>query len=938
MKKFSILLFAAASIFAVASCERDELTEPVQAVAGDGETTTITLAFDDTKTALVDGKTTWVAGDKVRIYSKKGTTYQDVEVPESAAGKAAVEVEVNMRSDTLYAVYPVESANGIVSDTLVSIVLPAKPDGLFASANICVAVAKKSTTLKFKNVTSVLKVNVNSGNVVEILQVKAQNAMNGTFTVGYDEAGVPELTATSTSRSATVAIGGIDGDYYIPVAPGAYASEFAMTALRGNGGYQTVQSSRENTLVVNTIYNLGTIGSNLSTGLPGEGTEASPYTISNDGEFGAFLASVNMGNPYSGKYVSLNTELEEPVQSPVGFYNASDDQSPFGGIFLGNNHTVKVDIDEANVDNKNYMALFGVLDEGGAIKDLKVSGSVKAEGDYSAGVVAYVRGSADAKAYITNCTSDVVVASTGDRVGGIAGYATQAEFDNCTNNGKVDGNNSVAGIVGYTYYATVVNSRNTAPVTSNATNSTGILSVANGASWFDASNYNAGTGGIIGWAQNSEVKDCSNSADITAFVKVGGIVGSTYWTNVTDVTNSGNITGKGYREYNIASQMGTALGSGAGGAIGYQLISGTLKNATNSGNVKGYTGVGGLVGVITSNQSVAPKVINVTNTGNVTTDISGGAPTSETGSITSFPRGVGGMNPGTGGIIGSAISMRYAGTNPVIEDCVNKGEVFSNAVNVGGILGLSYDAGNSTAPVYKYIDRCVNEGNVTGGPYRVGGILGYTFSRYVGRTAIRNCANHGTITGTRETNGGTVVGGIAGGCGANVNNYRGNAGHISIYNCYNDGDVLYSTATLIDPYVGGIIGFVWGNSAFGNLYNVAYVGPANKTAEPASGAEGYLGALAGNQYADYLNYAFHLEGIAGGRPVGTAGNAARTTTICTFDKEGTLSQDVTANNKQCGTLLEVLNEWQNYYVGDGNVYYNWVKGSNGYPVFDTTMN
>ena len=927
MKKISIFLLAAASILAVASCERAEIQEPV-AIAS-GETTTLTLAFDATKTALVDGKTTWVAGDKVRIYSAEGTSYQDVEVPSDAAGKATVTVEVNMKSDKYYAVYPVESANGI-TDGKVGILIPTRPDGLFASANICVAEVADGTTLSFKNVTSILKVNVASNNVVEILQIKAQNTLNGTFTVGYDEYGVPVLTGVSGSRSATVAVG-VDGDYYVPVAPGTYASEFAITALRGNGGYQTISSSRENEIAINTIYSLGTIGNDLKGGLPGEGTEASPYTISNDGEFNAFVASVNMGNPYEGKFVSLQTDPEEAIQTPIGHYYAADDQAAFAGFFLGNNHTIKLDLDGDNLDSQNYVALFGVLDEGGILKDIKVAGTSKATGNYTAGVVAYVRGSVDNRAMVSNCSSTAKILSTGDRVAGIAGYACYSDIENCVNNGAVEGRNSVAGIVGYGYYDTLENPVNTAAITSNATTSTGFLTVANGGASYTLSNYNNGVGGIIGWAQNTAVNTPVNSAAVTGFTKVGGIAGVAYWSNVVDATNSGAISGTGYYEYNISSQMGTSGGSCVGGIVGYQLVSGTVSNSNNSGNISGFGGVGGVTGIMTSSQSAAPTIKDCINTGNVTSDISAGVANNGGSLISVFPRGVGGMHAGTGGIIGSAISFRYEAACPKINNCTNKGTVLTkNSPNVGGILGLSFDAGNSAGPAYKYIDNCVNEGNVTGGPYRIGGILGYSFSRYVGRTVVRNCANHGTVTGTRDVNGGTVVGGIAGGVGANSASYRtSSAGHISIYNCYNDGDIVYSTDDLTDPYVGGVIGFLWGNSNCQNNYNLGYVGPASKKT-PAEGALGYLGAICGNQYASYVKFSYYHESVLGGQPVGTKGEAAETTTVCSFDDKAVLSQTVTANNKSCDTLLDALNEWVNYY--SSVPYYGWVAGYGGFPV------
>ena len=342
MKKIYLFLLAAAGILAAASCAREELMDPSQSLNCD-EVTTLTFSLESTKTALVDGKTTWVSGDKVRVYNSTGTFSQDIEIPEDAVGKSAFSVDVSMKDTVYYAVYPVEAANGI-SDKKVSVVLPSNPDGRFASANICAAEVHNGTTLQLRNVTAVLKINIQSGNVIEILQFNAKNAMNGSFKVDLTGEN-PALETVSSGKSATVAIGGIDGEYFIPVAPGTYATDFSVTALRGNGGYQTLTTTADNEVAINKLFDLGLIGDKLSNGLSGEGTEANPYFISNLGEYTAFSASVNLGNPYEDKYVSLQIDLtEEPVVTPIGYYISADEQAYFAGHFLGNGHTVKLDL------------------------------------------------------------------------------------------------------------------------------------------------------------------------------------------------------------------------------------------------------------------------------------------------------------------------------------------------------------------------------------------------------------------------------------------------------------------------------------------------------------------------------------------------------------------------------------------------------------------
>ncbi|MBQ6015489.1 MAG: hypothetical protein IJL22_04220 [Bacteroidales bacterium] len=904
MKKIYLFLLAAAGILAVASCAREEFIDNSGDVNATEEVTTLTFSFGAVKTALVEGKTTWAAGDKIRVYTSDAGFYRDVEVPEDAIGKASFSAEVNIKDTLYYAVYPIEACKSI-SGGKVNVVLPTNPDGRFASANICVA-ATKGSEFQFKNVTAVLKINVNSGNVVEMLQVSAskenETGIVGNLAVSF-EGDTLNFAVTSPSKSATIAVGGVDGDYFIPVLPGKYKTGFSVTALRANGGYQTLKTTSDNVVKVNTLLNLGTIGNNLSDGLSGKGTEAEPFVISNLGEWTAFQASVNLGKSYAGEYVSLETDVTEAVAKPVGYYLSSDVQYPFSGIFKGNNHTVLLDIDGKNLDSEDEVGLFGYVGAGASITDLTVEGTVT---------------------------------STGIDVGGVVGWACGANgktitLKNLTNKAKISTSSSCAGgVVAYAYFTDILNCNNQETVTSTATAGTGMFFPAGNN--YSASDYNCGVGGVAGWAQNCTIKDATNSAAITGYTKVGGIAGTTYWTGVDNAHNTADITANGYYEgNNISGQMQMGLGSATGGVIGWVHTSGAIKNCSNSGKVVGKLGIGGVIGLANSNQSATPSFTNLTNSGTVTSNTEGTGKT--------FPRGIGGHNPGTGGIIGSLV--RFGPKVQVyVTNCKNlkSGTVYSPSVNTGGIVGLVHDHGNTSKPMYSYVKECVNEADVTGGPYWVGGIVGYSFARYGGRLEIRNCANHGKVTGTRASGNGTVAGGILGGFGSN-----GAAGTyqpidmIHLYNNYNDGEVVYSSLSLTVPYVGGIIGNSWGTAYIQNNYNIGYVGPSDKS-EPVAAALKYLGGLAGYQKYSSVHYSYSANNVLGGQIVGTAGTANRTDTVCSFDPaDGTLAINVTANNVICDKLIDALNGWQDYYKGDGTVHFNWTGPAN-HPVFDTTMN
>ena len=139
---------------------------------------------------------------------------------------------------------------------------------------------------------------------------------------------------------------------------------------------------------------------------------------------------------------------------------------------------------------------------------------------------------------------------------------------------------------------------------------------------------------------------------------------------------------------------------------------GTVKDLSVSGSVKGDWYVGGVVGRNGGN------VINCTFSGSVSGNI--------------YVGGVVGQNGGT------------------VENCYNTGSVSGNSV--GGVVGY-----NSST-----VENCYNTGtvNVSGNGY-VGGVVGLNDGS---SSTVENCYNTGTVTGTDD-----YVGGVVGDNGGNGN-------------------------------------------------------------------------------------------------------------------------------------------------------------------------
>lgn len=125
----------------------------------------------------------------------------------------------------------------------------------------------------------------------------------------------------------------------------------------------------------------------------------------------------------------------------------------------------------------------------------------------------------------------------------------------------------------------------------------------------------------------------------------------------------------------------------------------------------------------------------------------------------------------------------YGHDGAIINNCVNYAAIRAvggGDTDAGGIVGkVSYSQNDHGTAVL----NCVNYGSVSGSGYHTGGIMGYQ----MGASVIANCANYGSVYGARD-----CVGGIAG------ENYNKES---KVYNCVNAGSVTGS-----NKYRGAIVG------------------------------------------------------------------------------------------------------------------------------------
>lgn len=244
MKK-TLFMVAAVALAAAVSCNKEGLGDNGE---GQAPSSIVFTAGVETKTTLVDnGDKTydihWVNGDAIVVDGVTFTTEDD-------GAKAFFYTESAFTADNdYYAIYPASAGTSFESIT-VPAVQTAKAGDFHAAA--VVSVAKSATTsLDFKNVTSILKFQVPAP--AETVTISSTSALAGEVSVDYNN-GEPAWTAKNTVNEVTVNGPFETGkDYYVAVLPG----EKADFEVRLDGYYSksvtSVNPKRSKVMAMGTL-------------------------------------------------------------------------------------------------------------------------------------------------------------------------------------------------------------------------------------------------------------------------------------------------------------------------------------------------------------------------------------------------------------------------------------------------------------------------------------------------------------------------------------------------------------------------------------------------------------------------------------------------------------------------------------------------------------
>lgn len=621
------------------------------------------------------------------------------------------------------------------------------------------------------------------------------NVVNSAAVSGDSNVGGIVGRATNTTVEDAINTGTIEGNSKNETNVGGLIGEMKDSNTADNYKSQIIGNSYNLGDVSGNGHNVGGLVGSASNSTIGDGTN---LVYNRMDVTGAYNVGGIVGN-MEGTTVQ-NAENSGTVTA-IGY---DDGNYTFHTDYTGNGYSTggskTVDVNVANVGGiagtSSSSIIIDVLNTG----DVSSSKVKEQEQEYyAAGNVGGIVGSA-VDTNITNATNRENEVRGAHNVGGVAGYFGNSSDDDSSldytvTNGINDGGDIMA--TGARYgndfvRETIRHDYNAAADSNNdgkyiVGNIGGVIGYMDGNNVYVTNSANRGTVHTLDITDQNNIKDASTAAN------VGGVVGKIDRGNTITI-DSGNVNEAAVsNSYNTGDVRGyTAIG----GIVG-MMYNGEIAGSYNLGNIMstrisaGGTiplNMGGIVGDTTENSSARAYLYDVYNKGQIGDE-----------TYTYKGRHVGG------------IAGRLSGT---IEKAYNAGEIYNAAAVTGGIVGYM-SAGK--------INNVFNTGNITvvhndGADVGVqlGGLVG---AANIGRgnTTISNAYNLGVIRAfkgneNKKTNG---VGGVVG----TVVSYKGisgeSEGKLDIKNVYTTGD-LYSE--------NGGVGAVYGSA----LENVTTVGQNNE--------------------------------------------------------------------------------------------------------------
>ena len=611
-------------------------------------------------------------------------------------------------------------------------------------------------------------------------------------------------------------------------------------SITGGNNVGAVVGNANNTILNNVVNSAAVSGNSNVGGIVGSATNSAIKDAINTGTINGSGDNVGglIGNLQNSKFIEATDTTKEVEKGLIGnSYNLGDvsgNGHNVGGLVgSASNSTIG---DDTNLVY-NRMDVTGAYNVGGIVGNMTAStvqnaensGTVMATGHtteyykYHTGetVKDNLPNDADLSSGIASVKVDVANA------GGIAGTSsasndgTVSKIENVTNTANVSSKTNtyeqygskheyytagnVGGIVGRAEDTNITNATNRENEMRGAHNVGGVAGYFGGTGTVSGGINDGGDIMATGARYNDNfvrelIRPVGNSNESFIIGNIGGVVGYMDGDNVyvTGSANRGTVHSQDIEEGNAANVLYTSQAANVGGVVGKIDRSDTkglveiknntslaaVNNSYNTGDVRGYTGVGGVVGMMYNGEVASSYNLGYLRTTRIATN----------------GENIEAVN--MGGIVGDTTEgSRSKGV--IIYDVYNKGQIGDDtytyyARHVAGIVGRLSGT----------VEKAYNNGEIYNGYTATGGIAGWMYEG-----SINNAFNTGNITVYNHDSSTSQVGGIVG--AASVA-----SGDINLTNVYNLGTLrsfqANSTYAELNHNVGansvaGIIGALMNN-------------------------------------------------------------------------------------------------------------------------------
>ena len=593
-------------------------------------------------------------------------------------------------------------------------------------------------------------------------------------------------TATSTTLNGVINTGTITGTTNV----GGLVGVLEDSEIKGTSYNLGAVTGKVTSSGTDSGYNVGGLVGSATKATIGDGTNLVYNRLDVTGVYNVGGIVGSMSNSTVQNAENSGNVAATGYTTETYKFHTSDPTTDGNGDGLG----------EATVQVANAGGIVGNSKDSSTIKEVQNSGDVTSS----------KQDSQDKSYYFYNAGN----------VGGIVGRAENTNISDATNKeNDIRGAHNVGGIAGYFGGSYDLNYDPTTDPSYAITNSKNINGdiMATGArndtklgqdAWVTETIRRDGSGGsseafhignmggIAGYlaGDNTYIRDSSNSGGVHSLEITTAITPTTI-KDASKAANTGGIAGK------LDRSKTTDLDG-----IKKDSSKAAISGSYNTGTVRGFTGIGGVVGMMYNGE-----VTRSYNVGTIKT-------TRQTNVASS-----GNYEPANmGGIVGDATELTSA--SALIYDVYNAGQIGDEtyttyARHVGGIVGRFSGT----------LQKAYNTGNIYNNATDNGGIIGYWY-----KGNIQDVFNTGNITINGQIANRVETGGIVGGVYAN--NYGGGGPQTFILtNAYNLGAIR-----VMDTNDGSVAGIIGGASQNGtgldltirNVYTTGniYVG-SNTSAE-----------------------------------------------------------------------------------------------------------